>query len=131
MALTDPIFSLRLDPKSSNVASIDLIEQRDIGREMKIPVLLSQGNSFDLDLSPVGSVYRLIFIPDFEDRDPVPTKINLKIFKLPSPEKEITIEFLNLFVWDIPVEWVSSIKQVSLSTDSEEEYELDVRVWGV
>lgn len=130
MALTDPIFKLQIDPRASNISPIEYIEQTDIGREMKIPVSLVAGSPQTIDLTKVGTLYRIIFIPKFEDKGPSATKLTLKVFKLPSPEKEITLEFLNLFVWDVPPDWSSSLKNVSLSTDSEEEYSVDVRIWG-
>jgi hypothetical protein len=131
MAITDPIFLIRVEPKASNVAPINYLEQEDIGREMKIPLLVSSTSGIQtLDLTKVGTVYRLIFIPDFGEEEAKATKLTLKVFKLPSPEKEITLEFSRAFVWDIPSSWVSALKSVSLSTDSEVAYDIDVRIWG-
>lgn len=130
MALTDPIFKIQIEPRASTIAPIEYIEQADMGGEMKIPLSLVAGSPQIIDLTKVGTLYRIIFLPNFGDGDPVATKLTMKVFKLPSPEKEFTIEFEKMYIWDIPSSWVGALKSLVVTTDSTVSYSVDLRLFG-
>jgi hypothetical protein len=135
MSLTDPVYSITIDPRSGNVSPLSLSTQEAIPYKMEWTPTLVGGSTETIDITKVTGLYKIIFVSKASEIDPllvtVPTvKVSLSVLKLPSPTQSITFEFQDEYVWSIPQSYVQYVKSFSLTTDSTIPFVVDARLLG-